>query len=407
MEPETISKNETSSRSKGYFFRKVCFALLVTSVFFSGCDENDKDDTDDVFTVTFDSNGGSEVSPQTVKSGEKATEPKDPTRTDYTFDAWYKETEFTNKWNFAADIVTSNITLHAKWISAGNGNGNGDAVFLVTEINSEDEERIRRTSFEYDNQNRITKVISYYEWLDEYNDKYTWASTITYNSENLVTIVDGDGDIITFTRTGNIISVNASWWDNRNETYELNAQGLAVKYIYENIYDDGDWHKGVSTLQYQGKNLVAVISEWEEEYDGEYYSTVGHTTLTYDDKKSPFYHSNTPEWLMMFWFDFVEYGFQNNVISINWNDDEELTIEYTYNADGFPLSRKQTERWWDDGVERVWEYIETFKYGTPKSQTGISSHSNFGNSSPRRDVSKDNWMSTRNKFSRNVENNRK
>lgn len=63
------------------------------------------------YTVTFNSNGGSSVSKQTVESGKAATKPSNPTRSGYTFKGWYlngTEYNFSNK-------VTGNITLTAKW----------------------------------------------------------------------------------------------------------------------------------------------------------------------------------------------------------------------------------------------------------------------------------------------------
>jgi len=68
------------------------------------------------FTVTFNSNGGSEISPKIVKSGEKITKPEDPKRSGYSFDAWYKNSALTNIWNFNTDVVTANMMLYAKWI---------------------------------------------------------------------------------------------------------------------------------------------------------------------------------------------------------------------------------------------------------------------------------------------------
>lgn len=67
------------------------------------------------YTVTFESQGGSPVAPQSVKHGETVTEPAAPTRTDYTFGGWYQEADCTNKWDFATDTVTGDITLYAKW----------------------------------------------------------------------------------------------------------------------------------------------------------------------------------------------------------------------------------------------------------------------------------------------------
>ena len=71
--------------------------------------------TINTYTVTFNSQGGSTVTSQTVIYNEKATEPAAPTRTGYTFGGWYKEAACTNAWNFATDVVTSATTLHAKW----------------------------------------------------------------------------------------------------------------------------------------------------------------------------------------------------------------------------------------------------------------------------------------------------
>ena len=67
------------------------------------------------YTVTFNSQGGSAVSLQTVNHGGKVTKPTNPTRTGYTFGGWYKESGCTNAWDFATDTVISNVTLYAKW----------------------------------------------------------------------------------------------------------------------------------------------------------------------------------------------------------------------------------------------------------------------------------------------------
>ena len=68
------------------------------------------------YTVTFDANGhGSAPANQKVDYGTKATEPTAPTAFGYTFGGWYKEAECTNVWDFATDVVTSNITLYAQW----------------------------------------------------------------------------------------------------------------------------------------------------------------------------------------------------------------------------------------------------------------------------------------------------
>jgi len=68
-------------------------------------------------TVTFDSNGGSYVSPATgVNKGETISKPADPVKDGYTFSGWYRDNNtFTQPWNFSTDTVTGDITLYAKW----------------------------------------------------------------------------------------------------------------------------------------------------------------------------------------------------------------------------------------------------------------------------------------------------
>ncbi len=68
------------------------------------------------FTVTFDSDGGSEVAAQSVNRGEKVTKPDSPTKKGYTFDKWViKDAENVSAWDFDKDTVTSDITLYATW----------------------------------------------------------------------------------------------------------------------------------------------------------------------------------------------------------------------------------------------------------------------------------------------------
>lgn len=70
------------------------------------------------YTVTFETNGGSSVAPQTITEGDYVVEPSNPTKSGNTFDDWYKEDTFITAWNFETDTVTADITLYAKWVIA-------------------------------------------------------------------------------------------------------------------------------------------------------------------------------------------------------------------------------------------------------------------------------------------------
>ena len=80
--------------------------------------------------VAFDVQGGSYVAPRYVAKNKMVSEPAAPTRDGYTFLGWY--TAEGEKWDFAKDVVTADMTLYAKWIKnavnpGGNGGSNGNA----------------------------------------------------------------------------------------------------------------------------------------------------------------------------------------------------------------------------------------------------------------------------------------
>lgn len=77
-------------------------------------DEDPKDPEGVFYTVTFETNGGSEVKAQTVAKGETATEPDTPVLEGNTFINWYANAELTTVYDFSTPI-NSNITLYAAW----------------------------------------------------------------------------------------------------------------------------------------------------------------------------------------------------------------------------------------------------------------------------------------------------
>ena len=70
--------------------------------------------------ITFNSMGGSSVAPIEVAFRGRASQPADPTKAGYVFDAWYWDEICVTpySWNFR---VTSDITLYAGWTPNGSG----------------------------------------------------------------------------------------------------------------------------------------------------------------------------------------------------------------------------------------------------------------------------------------------
>ncbi len=68
------------------------------------------------YIVTFNSNGGSDVTTKYVIEGQLATRPSEnPTKTGYTFENWFSNIGLTDVWDFDTDTITADTTLYAKW----------------------------------------------------------------------------------------------------------------------------------------------------------------------------------------------------------------------------------------------------------------------------------------------------
>lgn len=87
--------------------------------------------------VTFDTNGGTLVSGQTVAYGDKVTKPADPSRDGYAFAGWYNDEACTQAYDFNTNVApgVASMTLYAKWTKnasptpgsnpSGDNGGNG------------------------------------------------------------------------------------------------------------------------------------------------------------------------------------------------------------------------------------------------------------------------------------------
>ena len=77
-----------------------------------------------VYTVTFETNGGSTVDDAEVEEGNTVSKPSNPTKNKYRFSGWYTDTELDNKYDFDTP-VTESFTLYAKWTRKISGGGGG------------------------------------------------------------------------------------------------------------------------------------------------------------------------------------------------------------------------------------------------------------------------------------------
>ena len=125
------------------------------------------------YEVKFNSDGGSKVDNQRIIENKTATEPKKPTKVDYTFDGWYLDG---TKYDFKSK-VTKDIELKAKWVE--------DIKYTVT-FDSDGGTSIASVSVKKGE--KVAKPIDpkknnykFKEWLDEDNGTYDFDKAVTKN----------------------------------------------------------------------------------------------------------------------------------------------------------------------------------------------------------------------------------
>lgn len=96
--------------------RILLLGLVVCVLLSCGCRETSASELpaeESVYTVSFDTRGGSAVASQEVAHGYKVREPEAPTKFECEFAGWYVGDE---RWSFIGYSVTEDITLTARWI---------------------------------------------------------------------------------------------------------------------------------------------------------------------------------------------------------------------------------------------------------------------------------------------------
>lgn len=88
-----------------------------------------------LYTVSFNTNGGSKVESVKVKKGDTVKAPVTPTKDGLVFDGWYTDKNLTTKYDFFAKI-TKSITLYAKWTEKPTDNSENEIVFVIGEKNA-------------------------------------------------------------------------------------------------------------------------------------------------------------------------------------------------------------------------------------------------------------------------------
>jgi len=156
----------------------VAYAAVGLLLFMNRDNANAIDTTNKVavYTVTFDTRGGSAVEAMQITSGQKIDNEPIPSKTDYRFLGWYTDIGYTNLFDFQTEIE-NDLTLYAKWVEIYTVNFescSGSAVDLVRVTNGQ---TIKMPTTTRDNY----VFLGWY--LDaDYTQRFDFATPITGNT---------------------------------------------------------------------------------------------------------------------------------------------------------------------------------------------------------------------------------
>ncbi len=173
----------------------LCLVLVLGISVLTGCEPKV-----DGFTVTFNTCTNLEtnkIKERVIKAGELVSQPNvypvEEKYSNYQIEGWYTEPEYTNKWNFATDVVKSDIVLYAKW----------EKQFLVRYFTSFDgQPRYGEFVSEGAYANKQDYIVPGYKVIGYYADA---GYSIPYDFSQPIT---GDTDIYMRTADG-------LWWDGK------------------------------------------------------------------------------------------------------------------------------------------------------------------------------------------------
>ena len=220
------------------------------------------------YTVTFDSNGGSTVTSQSLRYGATATKPADPTKTattttKYTFADWYNgETAF----DFATSI-TDDITLKAKW--------NETALYTVTLTGGANATISGGNTTQEglsDAMETVTFTANDGYYFEDFTDITSNGITATRTSDSVVTVSG--------TPTGNASITIPDATEQQATTYSITLTGPYSNFTLVMEYQEGDTWNDMATKY---PDYIKIYNKWPGFHtDGLIYEATGNKVLATD-----------------------------------------------------------------------------------------------------------------------------
>ncbi|WP_407426277.1 InlB B-repeat-containing protein [Treponema sp.] len=208
-----------------------------------------------VYTVTFNTDGGSTVASQSVNYDSCAEQPEDPVKTGHVFKGWYSDSSLTTVFSFST-VITEDITVYAKWevetyIVTFDGNGStsgsmGTQTFIFGESQTLSENTFEKSGYNFAGWSTSSTATAA-TYSDKKNISVTenmtlyavWTKRASVTSTDKMTAsVEDSSEQIIFTAGGTYVSYK--WYVDTMTTTVLEGAG-ALTLSYDD-YADGNNH---------------------------------------------------------------------------------------------------------------------------------------------------------------------
>lgn len=233
---------------------------------------------------------------------------------------------------------------------SGSGSGGNSRQRVVSKIVFEcvSEDWVDEYAFKYDSYGRITRV------THGFNDEFSPIQYYKYGSGNDLLIEDGEEEYAATLNSNGYLS-EKYYEDGVYDSYIYDSKGHLIRMVFNGEYDDDSWK---ATYSWSGGNIVV----WSEEDDYE----VWETRLSYNNKSMDVVNLdlnvaiggwfsgglviNVCEW---YWGDGL-CGQKSKNFMTGWvSEDEEVSLKWSYDKDGYPVEVIVTDENGDNDEYRV------------------------------------------------------
>ncbi|MBO6263689.1 MAG: InlB B-repeat-containing protein [Clostridia bacterium] len=239
------------------------------------------------YTVTFNSNGGTQIESQKVKYNELAVKPEDPTKLGATFGGWRKDVDCLQSFDFYNDVITKDITLYAYFTI------NGIKIYFDTDGGNE----IEKVVIDFGTslgENLRTPEKAGYTFKGWYNgDARIYSNTVLYENATVTAKWEANTYTVKFNANGGNGNMNDQefTYDVSQQLYTNNYKRNGYEFLgwSKNANGEKEYFDGQSVKNLANSGEIVLYAVWKANtYTVKFNANggsgnMGNQTFTYDE----------------------------------------------------------------------------------------------------------------------------